>query len=74
MKVELMEQAADLLSVGRLELKRMCGLPDPLRPRSEAEATPSRNRCIPAIFALAWGLGWLQDRLYDGRHAEVPGN
>ena len=38
MIVELMEQAADLLSVGRLELKRMGGLPDPLRPRSEAEA------------------------------------
>lgn len=33
-----MEQAADLLSVGRLELKRMGGLPGPLRPRSEAEA------------------------------------
>lgn len=38
MKVELMDQAADLLSVGRLELKRMGGLPDPLRPGSEAEA------------------------------------
>ena len=33
-----MEQAADLLSVGRLELNRMGRLPDPLRPGSEAEA------------------------------------
>lgn len=38
MKVELMEQAADLLSVGRLELKRMGRLPGPFRPTSEAEA------------------------------------
>ena len=38
MKSELMDQAADQLSVGRLELKRMGGLPGPLRPGSEAEA------------------------------------
>ena len=33
-----MEQAADLLSMGRLELQRMGALPDHLRPRNETQA------------------------------------